>query len=309
MPDSIAKRYEDGLPGYLEDVRETIQFLESQKYGYFQEPNIKGSGVGQRALLWQYYQALDPKAFTEKQTTGDCVSHGSRNARDISRCVRILVQREPFSFYKRGATEPTYGARGHGGQGMSPARASRFERDTGFLVREKYKPCDLSVYKSQIGTNWGRNGVPQAVKELCNEHKVNNIRLVKTQEDLMDAMFNGYCAHSGQNAGWSSKPNSKHIHPRQGAWAHDMAIVGYDDTKKHWPFRVWFIQNSWGKWNQPVKDWPKDYPAQPPGMIVTSEDDFNVCVASSDCWVYGSVDGFPPQKLPDFGTIGMLNND
>ena len=310
MPDKdIVKEYEDGLPGYIEDVRERIQFLESQKHPYFSEGNIKDSGKGKRALLWQYYTKFDKGAFSERQTTGDCVSHGSRNARNITRCCRILVRKEPFDFYKRGATEPTYGARGHSGQGMSPARASRFERDTGYLVREKYDACDLTKYKSSIGTGWGRGGVPDEVKELCNNQKVNNIRNIKSQEDLMDAMINGYAAHSGQSAAWSGTPSSRNVHERKGSWNHDMGIVGYDDTKEFWPFRVWFIANSWGAWNKPVKDWPKSFPKPPPGLIVTTADDFNVCVSSGDCWVYGGVDGFPPQQLPDFGTIGMLSDD
>ena len=240
----------------------------------------------------------------------NCVSHGSRGARDVTRATAILANNEPFDYYKRGATEPTYGARGHSGQGMSPARASRFERDTGFLSREDHGVVDLSKYKSSIGTNWGSRGVPEDVKELCSRNKVNHIRLIKSQEDLMDAMFNGYAAHSGQSAAWSSSPSSRNVHERKSpGWNHDMAIVGYDDTLEFWPFRVWYIQNSWGKWNRPVKDWPSVYPTQPPGMIVTSADDFDVCVRSNDCWVYGGIDGYPPQKLPDLGTIGMLRHD
>jgi hypothetical protein len=138
---------------------------------------------------------------------------------------------------------------------------------------------------------------------------VGQITLVRTQEELMDAMYNGYAAHSGQSAGWAAAPNSKNVHPRGRSWNHDMAIVGFDDTKEYWPFTVWFIANSWGPWNQPVKDWPKDYPPQVPGMIVTTAEDFDVCVSSGDCWVYGSIDGYPPQHLPDYGAIGMLRND
>lgn len=310
MPDDIVKQYEDGLPGYVEDVRETMAYLESQPKGIFSEPNIKGSGKGKRALLWQYVLHFDPVAFEEKQTTGDCVSHGSRGARDVTRATAILANNEPWDYYNRGATEPTYGARGHSGQGMSPARASRFERDTGFLSREDHGVVDLSVYNSSIGTGWGSRGVPDDVKELCSRNKVNHIRLIKSQEDLMDAMFNGYAAHSGQSAAWASSPSSRNVHERKSpGWNHDMAIVGYDDTLEFWPFRVWFIQNSWGKFNRPVKDWPSVYPTQPPGMIVTSADDFDVCVRSNDCWVYGGIDGYPPQKLPDLGTIGMLKHD
>lgn len=308
-PFSLFRAYEDGLTGYVPNEREKVAFLESQKYQYFNEPNIKGSGKGKRALLWQYPLALDKRSFTERQTTGDCVSQGSRNARDISRAVRILVNREPFSWFEIGATEPTYGARGHSGQGMSPARASQFERDVGFLARTDYEGVvDLSKYNSSIGARWGGTGVPENVKELCRKQKVGVITNVKSAEDLMDAMFNGYGAHSGQQAAWAASPNSKNIHPRTlPGWNHDMCIGGYDDTLEFWPFRVWFILNSWGPWNQPIKNWPKEYPPQPPGMIVTSDDDFRVCVDSGDCWVYGGVDGYPPQRLPDYGTIGMLH--
>ncbi len=308
-PYSLMRAYDDGLTGYIYDMRAKMEFLDAQKYQYFEEPNIKGVGRGKRALLWMYARKLDKNCFTERQTTGDCVSHGSRNARDITRACEILVKREPEDWFRMGATEPTYGARGHGGEGMSPARASQFERDTGFLARTNYPGVvDLTAYKSSIGSGWGRSGVPENVKELCRKNKVGVISCVKTQEDLMDALYNGYGAHSGQYAAWDASPSKRNIHERAaGGWHHDMAIVGYDDTQEYWPFRVWFIQNSWGPWNQPVKGWPKDFPEQVPGMIVTKAEDFNVCVDNGDCWTYGHIDGYPPQRLPDYGTIGLLH--
>jgi hypothetical protein len=241
----------------------------------------------------------------------NCVSHGSRNARDITRAVEILVKKEPEDWFKKGATEPTYGARGHGGQGMSPGRASRFERDVGFLARHNYEGVvDLSKYNSSIGTRWGPKGVPQNVQELCKKNRVGLISQVRTQEDLMDAMFNGYAAHSGQYAAWTPGSNSKGIHGRAvGGWNHDMCIAGYDDSREFFPFRVWMIPNSWGRWNQKPKAWPKEYGEWVPGMILTSGDDFNVCVEANDCWVYGGIDGYPPQKLPDYGTVGLLQHD
>jgi hypothetical protein len=305
---AVVKAYEDGLTGYIFNAREREQFLESQKYSYFNEPNISGTGIGKRALLWQYALKLDQKSFTEAQKTGDCVSHGSRNARDVTRAVEILVNHEPEDWFKRGATEPTYGARGHSGQGMSPAKASMFERDVGFLARHDYGVVDLSKYNASIGMGWGRSGVPSEVQELCRKNRIGRISNVRTQRELMDAMVNGYAAHSGQGAAWEGKPSSKNVHERAARpWNHDMLIAGYDDTKEYWPVRVWFLINSWGPWNSPVPNWPKDYPPQVPGMIVTTEDDFDVCVSSGDCWTYGSIEGYPPQRLPDLGSIGLLN--
>lgn len=309
-PYELFRAYEDGLQGYIMDMRAKDQFLSTQKYQYFSEPNIKGSGIGKRALLWQYAKKLDARCFTERQTTGDCVSHGSRNARDISRAVEILVKKEPEDWFQIGATEPTYGARGHGGEGMSPARASQFERDVGFLARTNYADVvDLTKYNSTIGTRWGASGVPEKVKDLCRKNKVGVISSVRTQEDLMDAMFNGYAAHSGQYAAWTPGSNSKGVHGRApGGWNHDMCIAGYDDTKEFFPFRVWMIANSWGPWNQKPAGWPKEYGEWVPGMILTSAEDFDVCVSNNDCWTYGSIDGYPPQRLPDYGTVGLLRH-
>lgn len=309
-PYELYKAYENGLPGWQFDMRANVDFLNGQKYQYFAEPNIKGSGLGKRALLWQYAKKLDAKSFTERQTTSDCVSHGSRNARDITRAVEILVKKEPEEWFKMGATEPTYGARGHGGAGMSPGVASKFERDVGFLARHNYEGVvDLTNYNGSLGDKWGRSGLPEKVRELCQKNRVGLISMVRTQEDLMDAMFNGYAAHSGQYAAWDVESNSKGVHGRaRGGWNHDMCICGYDDSKEFFPSRVWMIANSWGGWNQKPSGWPKEYGEWVPGMILTSAEDFHVCVDAGDCWVYGSIDGYPPQRLPDYGTVGLLQH-
>ena len=306
MPDNedIVRAYSTGLQGYVPSERDTEDFLSTNPVQFFQAP---ASGAGQRAVLWGYVLQLDPLAYSEKQVVGDCVSHGSRNARDCTRAVSLLVKGEPFSWYKRTATEPTYGARGHGGEGMSPARASKFERDVGFLARDNFPGVvDLSKYDGYIGDRWGkRGGVPQEVQSLCNQNKVGTITPINSVEAARDALFNGYGIHSGQMAAWSSKPNSQNIHGRSfPGWAHDMATVGMDFTRKHWPFDVFFIANSWGRWNTPVPDWPSDYPPQPPGMIVTKAEDWAVCLG--DCWVYSDVDGFPPRELPHLGSIGRI---
>ncbi len=309
-PFSLLRAYDAGMQGYVPDERAKQEYLETQKYQMFSEPNIRGSGIGKRALLWRYAKQLDPKCFTEAQTDSDCVSHGSRNARDMTRAVEILLKHEPESWFAMGATEPTYGARGHGGQGMSPAKASRFERDVGFLARHDYDLVDLTKYNSSIGAKWGRSGVPADVQSLCKKNKVGTITLVRSQDELLDALVNGYAAHSGQNASWAADSNAKGVHGRTpGGWNHDMAICMVDDSKEFFPFRVWGIMNSWGFWNQKPKGWPKEYGEWVPGMILTSADDFDVCVSSGDCWVYGNIDGYPAQRLPDYGTIGMLNHD
>ena len=310
-PFALMDAYQNGgMVGYIDSARDRGIFSESQKKPVYSEPNVTGSGQGQRAMLWQYAQKLDPLSYTERQTEPDCVSHASRNARDTTRAVQVLVQNKIEDFVVRGATEPTYGARGFSGGGMAPAKAAMFENQTGFMIRQDYGVVNLSKYDGRIGAGWGRAGVPEDVKKVCNEHKVGVIRQVRTVGDAVDALFNGEALMSGQYAAWSPAPTSQHVHRRiSPGWNHAMATVGMDFTKKFWPFDVFFIQNSWGHWNQPPKEWPADYPPWVPGMIVTTATDWSVCIDGNDCYAYGSIEGYPPQRLPDLGTIGLLRND
>lgn len=307
-PYSLLNAYQNGgMVGWIDSPRDRALFLESQPKAVYSEPNIAGSGEKKFAALWQYPKALDKLSFTERQTTGDCTSHASRNARDISRAVEIMVKGEPESFVVRGATEPTYGARGHAGQGMSPAKAAMFEKEVGFLIRKKYDVVDLSAYNSDIGARWGSRGVPEDVQALCRQHKVGVIRQLRSMADVRDALANGYAIASGQYAAWDAKPDGNHLHRRVSpGWNHAMATVGMDFSRQFWSMDVLFIQNSWGAWNQAPKEWPKYLPPWVPGMIVSTAEDWNVCLESEDCYAYGSIDGFPPQKLPDLGSIGLL---
>lgn len=306
-PEELVRAYEaGGFQGYQPSERDKQDYLESNPIRAFKSPS---SGAAKRALLWGYTLSLDPGAYSERQTVGDCVTHGSRGARDLTRAVSLLVNGDPYSWHRRTATEPTYGARGHGGEGMSPARASKFERDVGFAAREQFpNVVDLSKYDGHLGARWGRQGgTPSAVQDICRRSKVGSITLIRTVEDARDALYNGYGMHSGQSAAWSSKPNSQNIHGRSSpGWAHDMATVGMDFTREHWPFDVFFIANSWGRWNTPVPNWPADYPPQPAGFIVTRAEDWAVCVTGGDCWVYSDVQGYPPRELPDLGSIGRI---
>lgn len=306
-PNAIWLAYEEGLPGCHHNQETLDEFWASQPDAYFTDacPHLAGTGTGKRALLWRSRELYDPGAFgRESQTTGDCVSHGSRNARDTTRAVEIHIQKQPEEYFLRGATEPTYGARGHGGEGMDPARASRFERDTGWLYRQKYDGVvDLSKYDSDIGSRWGRGGVPDEVKILCNKFKVGRFILPVLVSDCMDLMANGYAGHSGQSWGTGSLPSSDGLNRKKGSWNHDMATVGYDDTKEVFPETCFFVANSWGAWNQQNPKWDERVLGPwIPGMIVVPADEYErYFIDSGSIFYYADIDGVPAKTLPDWG--------
>ena len=67
--------------------------------------DLYSSGKGKVALLHKSVIKHDPTfGAHERQTTGDCVSHSTRNAVDVTRCHEIVGgHREEF--VARGATE------------------------------------------------------------------------------------------------------------------------------------------------------------------------------------------------------------
>jgi hypothetical protein len=270
-------------------------------------------GAGRAAYLWRYREQFDPGAFgQEAQTTGDCVSHGDRNARDVTRSVEILVKGDLEEYQVRGATEPTYGMRGHSGAGMDPYLAAQFVVETGWLGRKNYSGVvDLSLYDSRIGTAWGRTGTPVAVRLLCEDYNVGKYVTVKNADEAMAAFYNGYAGHSGQNIGFASTPDKNGIHQRSGSWNHDMATVGYDDTRIIWPRRVYFVVNSWGEHNTQWSRWLSDPEVQkilgPPitGMIVVDADVWESYFMEG-MYYYTDINGFKVKQLPDYGTSSFL---
>jgi len=315
-PASLQKLYEDGFPGCQVNLAEKELCYEQgiiAKAVDADELVQKNPGKGKSAFLWRSREKYDPGAFGEEnQTTGDCVSHGDRNARDTVRSVEVHIKGELEEYFLRGATEPTYGARGHSSEGMDPYRASKFVTQNGYLLRQNYPGVvDLSKYNSRIGTGWGRSGVPQNVVNECKKHKVGQYIIPKNSDQAMALFFNGYACHSGQNIGFSNKPDSKGIHPRKGNWAHDMATLGYDDTRTIWDRRVYFVFNSWGEWNEQWVTWVQDVALQ--NLLGPPIDGVIVCDASvweqyflDDAMFYSDIEGIPIKGIPDYGTGAFL---
>jgi intein/homing endonuclease len=224
-PLDIRRAYENGLPGTPFDAKELDEFLGEAKHPLFGAAayNLEDSGKGKLVLLHKLIKQYDPKfGETEKQDTGDCTSHGTRNAADLTRAAEI-VSGEAESFLVRSATEPIYGARGHSGQGMSVVRAARFVTyDAGLLLRKNYEDLDLdlSEYNARIGMGWGGRGVPSNVIKEAKKHSFQTASLVTTVEEARDAIANGYALTVGSNYGFSSRRDKNGIAKRTTSWNH-----------------------------------------------------------------------------------------
>lgn len=295
-PNDLLKLYEDGFPGAECDVEDTEKLLTSLPRPLFGDcsDQIVGSGKGKISLPYKCIQIFEPEfGEYERQVTGDCVSHGARNAIDVSRTVEIIDKKENESYSARGATEGIYGSRGHTGEGMTCSQAARFvSTQGGILLRKKYPSVDLSVYNGHMASRWGRSGTPRSLVEAAKANPVKTVSLIRTVAEARDALANGYGLNVCSNVGFNSRRDKNGISRRKGSWGHAMAWIGMDDTRERDNGILFLVQNSWGLWNAGPR-----VLGQPNGSFWITEGDAASMLSQNGSFVFSSVVGFPPQKV------------
>lgn len=302
-PQELLDAYNNGLLGAEcdpDDLKKLLGELKNPLFGVAAY-DLAESGEGKLSLPFKSLLKFDPGfGPAERQTTGDCVSHSTRNAVDITRAVEIDINGEAESFVARGATEGIYQSRSHMGQGMTCSGAARYVNSQGgVLVRKDYGEVDLSTYNSSLGA---RKRIPNSVfiKEAA-KHQVKTISMVTTIEEARDALANGYALSCCSMLGFSSRRDKNGISRRQGRWAHAMAWIACDDTRELFNETLFLIQNSWGKWNAG----PKRH-GQPDGSFWVRESDARAILNARGSFVFSNFDGFPARQLPDYGLGSWL---
>lgn len=303
-PDQLYNEYRKGFSGCIWEQHIFDRLMETSKYAYFTDGSkrIKNSGKNKLSTPYKSVLKFDKKAYTERQTTGDCVSHGTRSACDISRAVEIDINGEKESWIARGATEAIYGARGHGGQGMSCSRAADFVSKTGGIIVRKNYPgvADFTKYNGNLGAGWGSRGLPDKVIDIADDHKIRTVSLIRTVEEARDALANGYGIAVCSSYGFSNKRDNKGFARVSGSWAHCMAWTACDDTNGEPAF---LVQNSWGIWNSGGHP---EWGPIPDGSFLIHADAAEGMLKQNGSYAFSDFDGFPPQKLPDYGFVDYL---
>jgi hypothetical protein len=298
-PQELYNNYRKGFSGCIWEQNIFDHLMETSKYALFGDASkkIKNSGKSKLSTPYKSVLKFDKNPYNERQTTGDCVSHGTRNACDVSRAVEIDVHGEREGWIARGATEAIYGARGWAGQGMSCSRAAEFVSTVGgVVVRQNYPGvADFTKYNGNLGAGWGGRGLPDKVIDLANDHQIKTVSLVKTIEEARDALANGYGLAVCSNYGFSNKRDKKGFAAQSGSWGHCMAWIACDDTGDEPAF---LVQNSWGKWNDGGHP---EWGPIPDGSFLIRADVAEGMLKQSGSYAFSQFDGFPLQKLPSYG--------
>lgn len=238
----------------------------------------------------------------------------------MTRSAEILVHGEDESYYRRTATEPFYLARGHRKGGSSPEKLTRFAHEFGYLPRQLHTlengdSVDLTEYNFDTANNV-KTSTWTGLRELCRERNARRWIAPKSAAEVVDCLDQGWGTFSGQRIGFKRSANTRGVtdpissRPRDSRhWNHAMATGGYDDTREIFSDRVFFIMNSWGRWNHKPAMWDKEVESilgvWIPGMIVVEDSIYAEYFAESrSIYSFADIDGYPQRRL---GTWGMRN--
>ena len=293
-PNKILKLYRQGFVGSVCDPEDMAKLMGELPMPVFGAAayNLQGDGDGTVSLPFKSLLKFDPGfGPVERQTTGDCVSHSTRNAVDITRSVEIDIKGDRESFTARGATEGIYQSRGHKNQGMSCSGAARYVHEKGgILLRKDYDKIDLSKYNSKLGRY---HKIPNSIyRDEARKHQVKTISSVRTVQEAKDALANGYALSVCSGYGFSSKRDKNGIAKRSGGWSHAMAWIACDDSRKIYRETLFLVQNSWGLWNSGPKR-----VGQRDGSFWIREKDARGMLSGGGAWVFSNVEGFPAREI------------
>lgn len=243
--------------GWHDDPREVNRMLSAMANPLFSVAayNLKGSGRGQERFLHEYVTKALGRFPLHDQEIGDCVSHGWGLAIDTRRCVSIAALGRTDEFEAEVATEIIYagsrveiGGGRIGGDGSVGAWAAKSVSDYGVVLRKEYKTgsntIDFTRYSGSVAKKLGKSGIPDWLEATSKQYPVRVTSLLRSWEELCDAIYNGYPVAVCSNQGFSSKRDSKGFASPSGSWAHCMMFIAYRDKGDNQDGAL--CVNSWG---------------------------------------------------------------
>jgi len=332
-PQERLQAYDKGLIGAILDhedsplaVRRLAQYERDQFNDVCEVKNFgdvfagrAGISKGKIFFSWQFYNKYAPgKAMKGAQATGDCVSWAKRTSTECTRTCESELDDAidgPFEYIDHGATALVYRSRGHSSQGMSGDQAAKCVKENGVLFERKYLDgkYDFTEYKTYI--KWamqGNKSIPEDLLAETRKQRLLNYARIKSADELADSIASGHPPDCCSGIACTSSSDEKGLSVLRGSWSHDMAIVGVDDSKEIWPFRVFIWDQSWGKWNKQVTPPLYQRIAQqlgiemPEGYFILSEDHTMKAVKQDGTICCSQSSGFPISRLTDLGATGHV---
>lgn len=329
----VAEAYERGFigayaptPEVISEFRGVIQASGGTPDGRMacQQFGLSGSGKDKLSCPFLEIFKLYPDCLPgPAQGRGDCVSHSAKNAGLGTMCCEVTSGKpDPLSGHIESApevsdagrlagvlsTEAIYNWRRHGGDGWTCVEAARvMMKESGLWLRKNYPEInvDFTNYSARNAGIYGSRTPPESWLQIGQKHLVQTATEVDDYDTLRDLLTNGYCVSSCGSEGFSNKRDENGVSLRRGSWAHAMAYLAVDDRPEIiqlYGEPLILVQNSWGQWNDGPRTIYKTNIQIPHGSFWAKWSS----IKNRYMIAVSGVNGWPPKKLPDYGSIGRI---
>lgn len=227
---------------------------------------------------------------------GSCCSFGASMAVMFCQAAETVMGDEetplvPCMEYIYGISRVQVGGNRLGrGDGSLGAWVAKAVRDYGILSQAVHGQYDCTKYDQARCRAWGNSGPPRELIEIAKAHKVGAITQLRTFDDCVQALAQGFGVNLCSGQGFSSVRDGQGFAAPRGRWSHSMAAIGYRLGARP----GLFICNSWGASYFSGGVYPDDMPRQgfwaDKRVVQSMLDD-------GDSWSHSNVEGFPMRAL------------
>lgn len=295
------------VPGWDND-REAIDLvlseLETPYASMTQACEIPYEDLPKQYFPWQIHKSvtgLEAIVYNQGQV-GSCVGMGATSAVETL-CVNEIFRGENQEF-KHLVQEVTYGGsrvEANGGRpafrgdGSTGGLAAKFLKGWGVIYRGVHGKYDLTKYSEARCREYGSKGVPDDIEPAVKAHPVSEIVQVRSWENAVKLMAQGYGIFVCSDQGFGSK-NSNGVAPARGSWAHCMELWGYDLTLTADKEDLGCIRNSWGPRAHPGASGPGN---PPQGTFWARASTISSMLKQGDSYAVAGLGGFDLKKPLD----------
>jgi len=175
-----------------------------------------------------------------------------------------------------------------GGDGSTNSGQLKALERFGVLFQQEYQGYDLRKYETGRCRDWGKRGVPEALKAEAVKHKLLKSYRVRSVAEWWSLAGAGYPINLCSGWGGSGSRDSDGYMRKNQRWAHSMGNPG--TRRKHSSRgKSFLICNSWGSgWANSGAIWPDDMPF---GSFWIGESDASWIIKNGEVIAYADFEG------------------
>ena len=268
----------------------------------FPQLHIVGSRptAGGRSMLWEIARKVIGKDTDNyPQQVGDCCSFGSKNAIEYMQFYPIMNGEKEawtsiFPPYLYGCARVFIGngrlGNGDGSLGIWQAKGVM---NYGTIPNSTH---GCPQYSGSVARQWGRSGPPENFISMGKQHLVKSAAQVKTWDDLLTALMNGYPVIVASDVGFDMNPRNDGFNHYSTHWGHCMCFIGIDDGDGSRIEPHACLLNSWGNVFGRITDF-RSGEQWPIGTMRIRKADAETMLSQNDSFAFSSLQGFPAQDI------------